>query len=849
MATVAIAGILRNPQGEPIAGARIDITQIRKGSASAAGSVAAQTTAADGSYAFQLEPGVYRVEVTYSGSKETIVIGNMTVEEGGAAGSLESYTFFSDTDLTQPTLFNTMKQFYDTALTAGADTGAKVEEAKQAAVDAADKAAAAQAARDAAALTKTEVEAVKTQVDGVKTQVDTVAAGAATAKQGAEAAKTGAEAARSQAEAAATLSGNMFRTMAEAQAAITAGTVKPGALFAIISSSDINSYDLYQNVGGTPTNTGKSFPSTQIVNELKQTAPTVSEVAGVTQVSADKEGRVSERLLDNGIRQNAATLVGSRMLTVGTVDGRQTIDYATGKVLKEEKADGSTITDDILTYYTNIAGVAEVWCDKLGRVNRIVYDDGRIETVNSDDKNPDRAMSMAYVAGGNVFKVDADGTNLAMTDDGSALSAEVRRTSGGRDYVRMTTREGKTSGNYVIHRQNIGKVNRIRQGDGDLLHVIITGQSLSVGGSTLTQPPVTTTPAAPYGAMVFNGGPKYDMAYTVSTLQDSDLSYLVPAVENIGKRSGQESDCSGCVERVFAQTQKTSVISATGSSGTSLANISEGTATFEATKKCMAAAYNVAQSMGMRYRPVLLFIHGNEDAGLGTAKDVYKDRMKRLREAYEAYYQTLTGSASDALVMFIEQFSNASVQAGATNANTNLIIGAAQYEMARDYPAYYIFSGTQYARPYGDKDHLTALGYRADGEVAGLSIAAYIKSNVRRALTPKTFTQTSTEIVIELTGGVGAAVIDTARVSNPGNFGFTVEGATITGVTLENGNTVRIAKTGTATSVAYAYTGNRANNPGPQTGSRGCIHDSATETSRYGALPLYNDLVAFYQTL
>lgn len=138
-------------------------------------------------------------------------------------------------------------------------------------------------------------------------------------------------------------------------------------------------------------------------------------------------------------------------------------------------------------------------------------------------------------------------------------------------------------------------------------------------------------------------------------------------------------------------------------------------------------------------------------------------------------------------------------------------------------------------------------GYRTDGEVAGVSIAKYIKDQSVLALRPDeaNIAQTETEVTIPLLGGIGAAVIDTVRVVDPGNYGFRLGGATITGVTIDASNVVHIAKTGTATSVSYAFVGNRSANPGPTTGSRGCVRDSATDVSPVSMLPIYNDLVAF----
>lgn len=652
-------------------------------------------------------------------------------------------------------------------------------------------------------------------------------------------------------------------TEAEASAAIASGEIPNMAYYFVWSDDKNNVADVWQNINGVPTRTGKSYPSSDFVYGLQKqvdfifdsNAKNVTGFPGIAEMATDKNGNVTYQRLEDGTSQFPAVMVGSSIEQVQKADGSVFQSRASGASVLSLSEDGSVGMLRFNTFFSaDYPDYAEVHADINGEIFKIVKRNG--EVIDLRDSGADQSEpvvsadgGMAIEVSGNLKFISPEGANADITTDGGNTGPVTFRAVDNSYFVKFASQEGG-SGDYHLHRIKTDGRSRIRQGRAELVHIMLVGQSLSVGAASVVQAPVTTTARYPYGAVIFNGGSKYDSAHAEKSVALSDLQYMVPAVENIGKAGSQESDCSGLGERLFEKGGVTCLVSATGASGTSLANISKGTASFIATQLVMQRGYEIARSLGMAYQPYMLFIHGNADAVNNTSADTYKSLMISLRQDYESYLHSLTDDGDQSLKMFVQQFSNATVQAGAAGADVNLVIGNAQYEICRDNEEF-ILTGTQYARPYVDKDHLSSNGYRTDGEIAGVSIAQYLNGGSVLALRPDdaNITQTSTEVVIPLLGGVGNAVIDTVRVSDPGNYGFRLVGATITGVTIDAGRTIRIAKTGTATAVNYAYVGNRANMPGATTGSRGCIRDSATDISPVSNLPLYNDLVAFNKTL
>ncbi|MBN5198782.1 hypothetical protein JY494_04580 [Serratia marcescens] len=623
-------------------------------------------------------------------------------------------------------------------------------------------------------------------------------------------------------------------------------------------------FNYYKKSGGTAQYIN-SEPSKRFVEILSENIEIVSKsnaqnmtgFPGVAEMATDRLGAVTSRRLDDGTTQFPALLVGEHVEQVQTSDGSAFQNRNTGELifgLSGNNAIRLLNGEWYLTSPDEYPDYSEVHVDKSGQIFKIVKRNGKVVDIRDGlETQRDSVVSadggLAIEINGVIYFIHTNGDNVALTVDAGNNTPVTFQAVNGGYFVKFASQEGG-SGDFKLHRASVTTASRIRQGNADFIHIIIVGQSLAVGGATITQPAVTVTPRYPYGAVTFNGGPKFDSANPAKSVAETDLKYLVPMAENIGKVSGQESDCGGIAERLFEKSGVTCMASATGASGTTLANISYGAASFNATKLVMQRANDIAVGLGMNYKPYLLFIHGNADAVMNTNANVYKNLMLNLRIDYQTYLRSLLDDDEFTLKVFVQQFSNATVQAGATGADVNLVIGNAQYEVCRDNPDF-ILTGTQYARPYVDKDHLSSNGYRTDGEIVGVAISEFIRDDGVMALRPDeaNIIQSSSEITIPLLGGIGNAVIDTVRVSDPGNYGFKLVGATITGVTISSGKVIHIAKTGVATAVNYAYTGNRASSPGRLTGNRGCIRDSATDVSPVSGLPLYNDLVAFNKSL
>src|SRR5262249_9079295 len=120
-------------------------------------------------------------------------------------------------------------------------------------------------------------------------------------------------------------------------------------------------------------------------------------------------------------------------------------------------------------------------------------------------------------------------------------------------------------------------------------------------------------------------------------------------------------------------------------------------------------------------------------------------------------------------------------------------------------------------------------------------------------LKPKTITRAGAVITVTFDVPTPPLVMDTALVSNPGNFGFeytdsSASPPTINSVQVTGPTTVQITLSATPAGanqrLRYAYSGVPGNPGGPTTGPRGNLRDSDAEASLYGNT-LYNWCVHF----
>ena len=516
---------------------------------------------------------------------------------------------------------------------------------------------------------------------------------------------------------------------------------------------------------------------------------------------------------------------------------------ATGEEIFNISAMGNLTHGSVTTWFADdesVSDYAEIHMDPQGRIYRRVRRDGTEERVG--DETPDDASKFPMVVSvdGNIIAVNGYNVTQITNDAGVSNIAPVAFAK----FIRFLS---NISGSYLTNRSTYDGNYRARESLRFLVHLIITGQSLAAGGSTQTQSPVTTTAQADYGILAFKTGPKVDFKY--DTLNESLLEAVIPCRENAGTRPGQESPSSGMAFKIHDLTGHTVLVSDACSSGTAIEDISSGSATFTGATKMIQSAVAMAEKLGMQYVPVMVLIHGNQNAAAGTSISSYRTAMETLRAHYESVINAATGE-TQSLHMFVGQLSNTIPYGGTAGSTKTNNIGIAQYQESRDNALIHLASA-QYARPYSDGEHMTSAGYRTEGEVIGSVVGGWLNDSAKSSLVPieSDVVQSGTTITIPVAGCVGDLVIDTARVTDPGNYGFALTGATIASVAVSGSGTaakivITKADSTAATALSYASQGIAGQNPGPVTGSRGCIRDSQSGSSLSG-LPLYNDLCVF----
>ncbi|MDU4795994.1 MAG: hypothetical protein E6X94_14945 [Klebsiella michiganensis] len=647
-----------------------------------------------------------------------------------------------------------------------------------------------------------------------------------------------------------------YMTLADTQADIA--NIPDGSATYVRSTDDSALADEYINNGGTLEATGRRMISAGYVDALRDlvitelakimafgAAQTTDAYPDIAELILDSVGNAVYRRFADGTSQFPALMIGSGIELVQMAGGGFVCQMrATGEEIFNISALGNLTHGSQTTWFADddsVSDYAEIHMDGQGRIFRRVRTDGTVEQVGDDTPDDDASeFPMVASVDGNIIAVDGSDVTQITNDSGVSNIAPVA-------YAEFMRYLSNISGNYITYRSTYDGNYRARESLRFLIHLIITGQSLAAGGSTQAQSPVTTVAEADYGIICYETGPKVDLKY--DTLDDTLLETVIPCRENTGTRPGQESPSSGMAFKIHDLTGHTVLVSDACSSGTAIEDISSGSATFTGATKMIQSAVAMAEKLGMQYVPVMVLIHGNQNAAAGTSISSYRAAMETLRAQYESVINAATGE-TQSLHMFVGQLSNTIPYGGTAGTTKTNNIGIAQYQEARDNALIHLASA-QYARPYSDGEHLTSAGYRTEGEVIGSVVGGWLNDNTKSSLVPieSDVVQSGTTITIPVAGCIGDLVIDTARVTDPGNYGFALTGATIASVAVSGSGTaakIVITKTDstTATAISYASQGIAGQNPGPVTGSRGCIRDSQSGSSLSG-LPLYNDLCVF----
>ncbi|MCP8988949.1 hypothetical protein NML03_26705, partial [Klebsiella pneumoniae] len=553
-----------------------------------------------------------------------------------------------------------------------------------------------------------------------------------------------------------------YMTLEAAQADIA--NIPDGSTTYVRSPDDAYLAVEYKNAGGTLEATGRRMISAEYVDALRVliteevakimasgAAQTTDAYPDIAELILDSMGNSTYQRYADGTSRFPALMVGDSVEFVQIAGGLICQARGTNVEVFRIMSSGSFVYGDLISWVSDdesLSEYTEVHMDGQGRIYRRVLRDGTVEQVGEGGASGDEASNYPMVASvnGNIISVLNDVITQITNDSGVSNIAPVAY----KNFLRYLS-DG--SGNYKNYRATYDGKFKAREGNKKLIHVLLTGQSLAAGGSTISQSPVTTVAEADYGVICFSTGPKVDFKY--DTLNDALLESVIPCRENVGTRPGQESPSSGIAKAILDATGETVLISDACSSGTDIAGISLGTATFSGGTKMIQAAVAMADKLGMEYVPVLILIHGNQNASAGTSIASYRSAMENLRASYENIINTETND-SLSLSMFIGQLSNIVPYGGTAGVTKTNTMAIAQYQEARDNEFIHLASA-QYARPYSDGEHLTSAGYRTEGEVIGTVVGGWINDNSKSSLVPveSGVVQSGNTITIPVAGCVG----------------------------------------------------------------------------------------------
>jgi len=407
--------------------------------------------------------------------------------------------------------------------------------------------------------------------------------------------------------------------------------------------------------------------------------------------------------------------------------------------------------------------------------------------------------------------------------------------------------------------------------DYDINHILETGQSNSVGLEA--SPPITLT--QPFTNMMFNTGvmTATDCDGDGCVTQQTPTSF-VPLVEGgfyIDKT--HETSCSGLgnlASRLGVQqylpsqyTKHDILVSLHGRSGYTYACLRKNGCDFFGTPNPYTVPFDdgmiqvqtgmsLAQAAGKSYVVrAVTSIHGESDhyaytTGAAefpmpstdgqTMLQDYSDALIEWQKDYEESVKTITNQ-TEHVPLIILQMSN-------WNDVPHSQIPTWQLSAHVRAPGKVVLATSGYFFSYAeDCLHFDAVSERRIGEYFAKVYARIVFQGLSwEPVRPKSVTLSGNVITAQFYVPVPPLVLDTDRVSNPGNFGFEYTDdssapPSITNVAIDGPDTVKItldsAPTGTGPRLRYAFTAVPLTCPGPEDGPRGNLRDSDNTPSNY----------------
>ncbi len=374
-------------------------------------------------------------------------------------------------------------------------------------------------------------------------------------------------------------------------------------------------------------------------------------------------------------------------------------------------------------------------------------------------------------------------------------------------------------------------------------HLPGAGQSnlvgISAGTRVTTVNPDPRILMFPQGPRVF--GTQHGQFEQHIRLQPFHLADMVPGVEITFSSVGETGMVQQALEYLPAIEATTAVaVSAHGHGSTPYSGSAPGSQPFLNLVFAMRWSRWMAGLNGYGWRWRYATYDGNEGNVLDNAAHRVA-AMVELQAAYTAEMRAMTGSLDGQVAIVYAQMSSSA------SYGLSYLSGMPEGQLlaAETYPAILNCSGPCYDVTYSDTAHRTSAGHAKVGRLRGYFMGRHLAGLDPTPLRPLTAVNVANVITVSFHVPSGSVwEINTALVSDPGNWGVTIHaankalasGVTITGVTNLGAGVIEVAYTGTLPvgallGVAVAGTANAM--PGPITGMRSNFAARVTGETHY----------------
>lgn len=360
---------------------------------------------------------------------------------------------------------------------------------------------------------------------------------------------------------------------------------------------------------------------------------------------------------------------------------------------------------------------------------------------------------------------------------------------------------------------------------GTVYHVLLSGQSLALGGSGT--PPLTTT--QPYDNLM--------------TSPRSDSYWLVPLIEYTRGSNG-ESPASAMGNLMKYIGAYRTIVSNNAGGGKSYAEIKKGTSYWdEGLTEVTRALANVNGGTYQFYGATA--VHGEADDTANTTYAQYYADLIEWQSDLDTDVKAITGQSRNVILLVSQLGSH----------GTAWNIKKAQYDAAKDNANIYLAGPKYQFDSYDGSSHLSNTDYRWLGEYFGRVWWALIHNGDWSPLWPTSVTRSGAVITATFNVPTPPISFDTSILAAQANYGFVYadngDGNSVSissvAITDANAGTIDITlddtPTGTGQVLRYAYNDNDGDGI-----PKGNLRDQDASASLNGNL-LYNWCVNFEETI